>query len=222
MSFRYINRPQAGQELAKHLSAYADSAEVLVFGLPRGGVPVAYEVSRALHAPLDVFTVRKLGLPGHEELAMGAIATDGTYVIDEELINYAGISAEDFDAVITREAAELHRRELMFRGTLPEPAVANKTLLIIDDGLATGSTMAAAIKSLRKRNPSKIVVAAPVGAPDTCVALRRLADEVVCPYSPQPFHAVGLYYLDFAQVSDAEVRSLLARAREESRTWNVA
>lgn len=153
---------------------------------------------------------------------MGAIATDGTYVIDENLIEYAGITQADFNAVIARESEELQRRELMFRGSLPEPAVESKVVLVIDDGLATGATMAVAIKSLRNRKPARIVVASPVGAPETCAALRDMADEVICPYTPQPFHAVGLYYLDFAQVSDAEVRSLLARAREESRRWNVA
>lgn len=222
MAYRYVDRSQAGQELAQYLTAYAEAANLLVFGLPRGGVPIAYEVAHALRAPLDVFTVRKLGLPGHEELAMGAITTDGTYVIDNDLIEYAGISRQDFDAVIARESEELHRRERMFRGSLPEPALEEKTALVVDDGLATGSTMAVAIKSLRKRKPARILVAAPVGAAETCVALRQIADEVICPYSPQPFHAVGLYYLDFTQVSDAEVGSLLARGREESRQWNVA
>lgn len=219
----YRDRTEAGRDLARYLSHYANRNDVVVFALPRGGVPVAYEVARQLHAPLDAYTVRKLGLPGHEELAMGAIASDGSYVVDEAMIELAAVSREEFLSVVERELIELRRREQMYRAYRPLPDVRDKTVIVIDDGLATGSTMAAAVKALRTRAPAKIVIAVPVGAPETCSMLRVYADELVCVHSPPNFRAVGLHYQNFTQVTDAEVRALLAHSAElESKQWKVA
>jgi predicted phosphoribosyltransferase len=210
MLFRH--RSGAGRLLADKLASYANRADVIVLALPRGGVPVAYEVAQVLHAPLDVFLVRKLGMPGQEELAMGAIASGGTRVINEEVVNTLQIPEEVIDTVSVEEKRELTRRETDYRGGRPPPDVRGRTVILVDDGLATGSTMRAAVAALRQQGPARIVVAVPVGAPDTCAELEREADEVVCAQMPQPFYAVGVWYEDFTQTSDEEVRDLLARA----------
>ena len=213
MLFR--DRTEAGQVLANRLVPYANRPDVLVLALPRGGVPVAYEVARMLHAPLDVFLVRKLGVPGHEELAMGALASGGARVLNEEVVRGLHISEEVIAAVAEREQEELARRERLFRGERPAPDVRGRTVILVDDGLATGSTMRAAIAALRQQGPARIVVAVPVGAYETCAELQMEADEVVCARTPEPFHAVGLWYDDFTQTTDEEVHELLARAAEE-------
>jgi predicted phosphoribosyltransferase len=213
MLFR--DRAEAGQVLAGKLLAYANRPDVIVLALPRGGVPVAYEVALTLHAPLDVFLVRKLGMPGQEELAMGAIASGGTRVINEEVVGWLNIPAEVIETVAAEEQQELSRREADYRDGLPPPDVRGRTVILVDDGLATGSTMRAAIAALRQQEPARIVVAVPVGAPDTCAELEREADAVVCAQTQQPFYAVGVWYEDFTQTSDEEVRDLLARAAKE-------
>jgi len=209
---RFRDRSEAGRRLAAKLAAYANRPDVLVLALPRGGVPVAYEVARALHAPLDVFLVRKLGVPGHEELAMGAVATGGVRVLNEHVVNGLRIPNYVIDAVAQWEEQELKRREDLYRGDRPPPDVRGRTVILVDDGLATGATMLAAIKALRQQQPDRIVVAVPTGAPDTCDQLRAVADEVICAITPEPFSAVGLWYEDFSQTSDDEVREWLARA----------
>ncbi|HTU20566.1 MAG TPA: phosphoribosyltransferase [Gemmataceae bacterium] len=213
MLFR--DRAEAGRVLAGKLDSYANRPDVLVLALPRGGVPVAYEVARALHAPLDVFLVRKLGLPGQEELAMGAIATGGTRVLNEEVVGELNIPEEVIDMVAAEEQQELNRREHEYRDGRPPPAVRGRTILLIDDGLATGTTMRAAVAALRQQGPARIVVAVPVGAVDTCAEFQQEADEVICARTPEPFRAVGLWYDDFTQTRDEEVRDLLARAAKE-------
>ena len=208
----YRDRTEAGVELAKKLGAYANRAEAIVLALPRGGVPVAYEVARALHAPLDVFLVRKLGVPGHEELAMGAVATGDVRVLNAEVVRALGIPSSVIDAVAAWELEEVRRRERLYRGDRPPPDVRGKTVILVDDGLATGSTMLAAVKALRLQQPAQIVVAVPIAAPDTCELLRAEVDDVVCAVTPEPFYAVGLWYQDFSQTTDDEVRELLAQA----------
>lgn len=209
MLFR--DRAEAGRLLAGHLRHYADRTDVLVLALPRGGVPVAFEVAESLRAPLDVYVVRKLGVPGHEELAMGAIATGGVRFTNEEVVTRLRIPPEVLDAVAAREARELERREREFRGGRPAPDLRGRTVLLVDDGLATGSTMRAAAAALRRQGPARIVVAVPVGAPQTCDEFRDVADEVVCAMTPEPFHGVGQWYDDFTQTSDDEVQRLLGR-----------
>ena len=213
MLFR--DRSEAGKRLAAQLTAYADRADVLVLALPRGGVPVAFEVAAALRAPLDVFLVRKLGVPGHEELAMGAIATGGVRVLNEDAVDYLRIPGAVIDAVAADEIRELERRERAYRGDRPAPDVRAKTVILVDDGLATGSTMRAAAAALRQQQPARIVVAVPVAAPPTCDELSTEVDDIVCALTPEPFQAVGLWYQDFSQTSDEEVRELLAQAEEE-------
>lgn len=208
MQFR--NRVVAGQHLAAALTPYADRSDVTVLALPRGGVPVAAEVAARLNAPLDVFLVRKLGVPGRSELAMGAIAAGGVEVLSHELIRDLRISPRLVEQVAARERLELERRDRLFRGDRAPTIVRDRTVLLVDDGLATGSTMEAAVLALRPMEPATIVVAVPVGAADTCSRLRRLADVVVCLSTPHPFSAVGEWYDDFAQTSDDEVRRLLA------------
>ena len=200
----YRDRIEAGKRLAEKLTEYANRADVLVLALPRGGVPVAFEVARALHAPLDIFLVRKLGVPGHPELAMGAIATGGVRVL-----NYLDVPGEVIDAVAASEQRELERRERLYRGTRPAPDVKGETVILVDDGLATGSTMRAAAAALRQQQPARIVVAVPVSAVQTCDEYRMGVDEIVCAMTPEPFHAVGLWYKDFSQTTDEEVRHLL-------------
>jgi putative phosphoribosyl transferase len=212
MIFR--DRADAGRQLAARLRRYADRPDVLVLGLPRGGVPVAYEVAKELKAPLDVFLVRKLGVPSHEELAMGAIASGGVRVLNEDIINYLRIPDEVIDAVAAREQRELERREQAYRDGRPPPDVKDRIVILIDDGLATGSTMRAAAASLRLLKPLRIVVAVPVSAPETCDAFRTEVDEIVCAVTPEYFQGVGLWYDDFSQTSDEEVRELLKKATE--------
>ena len=205
---RFADRRQAGQVLAQKLARYRGQRDVVVLGLPRGGVPVAYEVAKALDAPLDVFVVRKLGLPGHEEFAMGALASGGVMVMNPDLrdLHVPEAALED---VVARERAELDRRERLYRGDRPPIPLENKTVILVDDGLATGSTMLAAATAVKGANPKAVVVAVPVAATETCQALRSHVDDVVCAATPEPFRAVGLWYRDFAQVGDAEVHALL-------------
>ncbi|HEY0378952.1 MAG TPA: phosphoribosyltransferase [Pyrinomonadaceae bacterium] len=208
----YRDRTEAGRYLAAQLGDYADRPEVLVLALPRGGVPVAYEVASALRAPLDIFLVRKLGVPGHEELAMGAIATGGVRVLNEDVVRYLKIPGEVIDAVAAGEQQELERREKLYRGSKPAPGVSGKTVILVDDGLATGSTMRAAVAALRQQAPARIVVGVPVSAPATCDEFRDEVDEIVCAVTPEPFRGVGQWYEDFSQTTDEEVRELLGHA----------
>ncbi|HXT04979.1 MAG TPA: phosphoribosyltransferase [Casimicrobiaceae bacterium] len=213
---QFADRKQAGQVLAQRLLRYRDDADTIVLALPRGGVPVAFEVAQTLHAPLDVFIVRKLGLPGHEEFAMGAIATGGVMVMNPDL---AGLHVPEaaIEAVVARERSELDRRELLYRGDRPPLSIEGRVAILVDDGLATGSTMLAAATAVRRRRPKRTVVAVPVAAAETCQAFRHEVDEVVCTVTPEPFRAVGMWYADFGQVSDAEVHALLDAAwRTES------
>jgi predicted phosphoribosyltransferase len=213
----YHDRRQAGRVLGAALSPLqlAGRSDVLVLGLPRGGVPVAYEVARALRAPLDVFVVRKLGLPGHEELAFGAIASGGVRIVDEELVSGLGIPHRTVEAVVAREQRELARREQAFRGDRLPLELAGRTAVLVDDGLATGSTMRAAVAGLRQARPDRIVVAVPIAASSTCRELAAEVDEIVCAATPERFRAVGLWYEDFSQIDDEEVRELLTAARRE-------
>ncbi|MBX6315989.1 MAG: phosphoribosyltransferase [Isosphaeraceae bacterium] len=219
----YRDRAEAGRQLAQLLTEYAGRPDVLVLALPRGGVPVAYEVARALGAPLDVFLVRKLGVPGREELAMGALASGGLRVLNEEVVQALRISPAVIDRVAAAELEELQRRERAYRGNRPPPDVRGKTVILIDDGLATGASMRAAVAALRQAGPARIVVAVPVAAAQTCDEFRHDVDQIVCALTPEPFYAVGLWYEDFSQTTDEEVRDLLERAardrdREPART----
>ncbi|HEV3394295.1 MAG TPA: phosphoribosyltransferase, partial [Chthoniobacterales bacterium] len=207
---------EAGRFLATKLSKYSGRDDVIVLGLPRGGVPVAYEVARALRVPLDVFIVRKLGVPGFEELAVGAIASGGVRVLNEDVARALPNADEIIQAVTQHETAEVERREQKYRDGRPAPEIQGKAVILIDDGLATGATMRAAVKALRQRGAAKIVVAVPVGPLDTCKEFEEEADEVVCASAPEFFQAVGQYYEDFSQTSDDEVRELLARAAGET------
>jgi len=216
MIFR--DRTDAGRFLAKKLARYQGRSDVLVLALPRGGVPVAFEVAKFLEAPLDVFLVRKLGFPGHEEAAMGAIASGGVIVLNEDMLH--GISIPDYiiQDVAQRERQELKRREELYRAGKPDIDVQGRTIILVDDGLATGSTMRAAARALRKQNPQRLIVAVPVGAPDTCEEFRSEVDEVICGAAPDAFRAVGMWYEDFSQTTDEEVQSLLDEASEWSET----
>jgi predicted phosphoribosyltransferase len=210
MQFR--DRTEAGRQLARKLAGYGQRHDVLVLALPRGGVPVAFEVAQALHAPLDVFLVRKLGLPGHEELAMGAIATGGVRVLNEEVVRSLRVSEDVLAAVAAQEEKELKRREQAYRGHSRVPEIRGKTVILIDDGIATGSTMRAAIAALRKQHPARIVVAVPTAAASTCDEIEREVDELVALIRPEEFYAVGQWYLDFSQTTDEDVIDLLERA----------
>jgi predicted phosphoribosyltransferase len=210
---RFRGREEAGRRLGEALSAFA-GRNALVLALPRGGVPVGYEVARALGAPLDIFLVRKLGVPGHEELAMGAIATGGVRVLNDEVVHALRVPAAVIDRVASIEQRELERREREYRGDRPEPDVRGRTVILVDDGLATGSTMRAAARAIRALGPARLVVAVPVAAAETCDSLESEVDDVVCLRTPEPFYAVGLWYEDFSQTTDDEVRELLARANE--------
>jgi predicted phosphoribosyltransferase len=210
MPFR--DRRHAGAVLAARLERYANRPDVVVLALPRGGVPVAFEVARALRTPLDVFLVRKLGAPGQEELALGAIASGGVRILNQEIVRELGITALELEEVAAREDRELRRREELYRGSRPRVPVAGRAAILVDDGLATGASMKAAVAALRREQPAAIVVAVPVGAPDTCALLRPDVDDVVCALTPEPLMAVGAWYEDFTQTSDAEVRRLLDEA----------
>lgn len=208
----FRDRSEAGRALARRLAKYADRFDVLVLGLPRGGVPVAYEVSRALNADLDVYVVRKLGLPGHEELAMGAIASGGIRVLNEDLVRELLIPPEVIDAAVARESVELARREKLYRRGRPPLTLRGRTVILTDDGLATGATMRAACLAARQNEPVAVVVAAPVAALEAVESLTEVADECVVVATPDPFHGVGLWYDDFRQTPDDEVCALLERA----------
>jgi len=212
---QYRNRQEGGRELATLLTHYARRPDVLVLGLPRGGVPVAFEVARALDAPLDVLVVRKLGVPGHEELAMGALASGGIRVLNQDVVDGLRIPANVIDRAAAEERRELERREQLYRGGRPFPEVRGKTVLVVDDGLATGSTMRAAVASLRQQGPARIVVAVPTAPKRTCAEFAAEADECVCADLPEWFYAVGQSYEEFPQTSDAEVRELIQRSAEE-------
>ena len=205
----FADRLEAGRELAGRLGRYARQRDVVVLGLPRGGVPVAAAVADALGAPLDVFLVRKLGVPSHPELAMGAIASGGVRVLNADVVEWYGITPEMLERVARAEQAELERREREYRQGRPALDIRGRTVILVDDGLATGSSMRAAVEAVRQRQPSAVVVAVPVGAPSTCAELKRLADEAICARTPDRFSAVGQWYVDFSQTSDAEVRRLL-------------
>jgi predicted phosphoribosyltransferase len=215
MERAFVNRTEAGRLLAEKLENYANRNDVLVLGLPRGGVPVAYEVAKRLHAPLDVFIVRKLGVPGFEELAAGAIASGGVRVLNENVVRAIPYASEAIEAVTAKETAELQRREQIYREGRPPPELRGKIGILVDDGLATGATMRAAVKALRQRGAAKIVIAVPVAPPDTCEELGHEADEAICLSTPSFFQAVGQYYEDFSQTSDDDVRELLTRAAEQ-------
>jgi predicted phosphoribosyltransferase len=208
---RFRDRADAGRRLAERLAAYDNRPDVLVLALPRGGVPVGFEVARALGAPLDVFLVRKLGVPGHEELAMGAVATGGIRVLNDEIVKGLGIPDHVIEAAVAREQKELSRRERLYRDGRPPPNIGGRTVLLVDDGLATGATMRAGVLGLRQQQPARIVVAVPTASADTGEALRAQADAVICASMPEPFVAVGYWYDDFRQTTDEEVRDLLAR-----------
>ncbi len=211
---QFANRISAGRALAKKLDTYANRSDVIVLALPRGGVPVAYEVAAALNAPLDVFLVRKLGVPGYEELAMGAIASGGVRVLNESVLRYLDISDRVIDLVAAEEQSELERREKVYRGASPPLDLSGRTVIIVDDGLATGSTMRAAVNALKKVRPAKIIVAAPVAARETCESFKADVDSTcVCVMSPEPFQGVGLWYRDFSQTTDEEVVYLVKHAK---------
>jgi predicted phosphoribosyltransferase len=216
----FEDRTEAGRWLAGRLASYAGRDDVIVLALPRGGVPVASEVARGLRAPMDVFLVRKLGLPGHEELAMGAIASGGVRVVNEDVTRSLRVADSVIDEVAAREQRELERRESAYRGQRPFPDVAGKAVILVDDGLATGSTMRAAAAAVRLMKPARIVVAVPVAAADSCAQVGREVDEVVCGDTPEPFYAVGRWYRDFSETTDDEVRALLeaAQAPQAART----
>jgi putative phosphoribosyl transferase len=210
---RFRDRVEAGRILAEALAQFADRDDVIVLALPRGGVPVAYEIARALHAPMDVLVVRKLGVPGREELAMGAIASGGIRIIDRDVVGSLGLSQRTVEAVADIAQQELERREHRYRADRPYPSLRGKTVILVDDGLATGSTMRAAALAIDAQNPTRLIIAVPVAPRETCDAMRDVADDVVCATTPDPFYAVGLWYENFGQTSDEEVRELLAHAQ---------
>jgi len=209
----FVNRRQAGTVLAGLLKHYADRRDVLVLALPRGGGPVAFEVAQSLNAPLDVFVVRKLGVPGHDELAMGAIASGGVRVLNNDVVEYLALSDDVIDRVMAKEIKELERRERIYRGDYAPPVVHGHTVILVDDGMATGSTMRAAVTALRKQQPARIVVALPVASPEAHDEIGSEVDEIVCAATPRSFLGVGRWYEDFSQTSDEEVHELLAQAR---------
>ena len=215
MERAFADRTEAGRLLTEKLVEYADRDDVIIFGLPRGGVPVAYEVAKRLRAPLDVFVVRKLGVPGFEELAAGAIASGGVRVLNEDVVRAIPHAEEAIEAVTAKETAELERREQIYRAGRPAPDLCDRVAVLVDDGLATGATMRAAVKALRESGAAKIIVAVPVGPPDTCHEIEEQADETICLSTPAFFQAVGQYYEDFSQTSDEDVRELLARAAQQ-------
>ena len=218
----FRDRHEAGRLLAERLAAYADRPDVSVLALPRGGVPVAFEIAVALHVPLDVMVVRKLGVPGHEELAMGAIASGGVQVVNEDVVRQLGLSSAVLETVAATEYDELTRRERAYRGGRELTSVEGRTVILVDDGLATGSTMRAAIAALRKSSPARMVVAVPTAAPETCEELKAEVEEIVCGMTPTPFYGVGQWYEDFSQTTDEEVRDLLRQAARSERNSTSA
>jgi putative phosphoribosyl transferase len=206
---RFRDRVDAGRFLARELGSYRNRDDIVVLALPRGGVPVAHEIARELNAPLDVFLVRKLGFPGHEEFALGAIASGGVRVLNPQAFQIAQFSEREIDEIAEKELHELERREQSYRGNRPIPEVRKKTVILVDDGLATGSTMRAAVQALRQLGPDRIIVAVPVGSSDACELLSREADEVICAAIPEPFNSVGQWYENFSQTSDEEVHDIL-------------
>jgi putative phosphoribosyl transferase len=215
----FTNRTEAGRRLASRLKKYANREDVIVLGIPRGGVPVAFEVATALRAPLDVFVLRKLGVPGHEELAFGAIGSGGVRILDMDTVEGLGISSLDIELVTRMERKELERRERAYRGGRPSLNVKGLTAILVDDGIATGSSMRAGVRALRQLKPASVVIATPVAPASTCNRLRREVDELVCLETPEPFYGVGRFYRDFSQLSDEEVNELLDRALRE-RGWH--
>jgi len=217
MSRVFQDRSEAGRQLAAQLEKYAGRDDVIVLGLPRGGVPVAYQIARHLHVPLDVFIVRKIGVPGFEELAIGAIASGGVRVLNDEVVRMLPNAQQVIDEATIREQIELQRRENLYRDERPPLDLHNRTVILVDDGLATGATMRAAVNALRKQGAARIVVAVPVGAPETCREFEAEVDETICVVAPTYFEAVGQFYYDFSQTTDDEVRELLRRAREDDK-----
>ena len=217
----FADRREAGRELGSMLQQYAGRDDVVVLALPRGGVPVAFEIAEMLGAPLDIFVVRKLGMPGHPEYAMGAIASGGIRVISDDVVRWYGISPAAIEAVAREELAELERREREYRRGRPLPDLRGRTVILVDDGLATGSTMRAAVQAVRALGPARVVVAVPVGAPQTCEEFNDITDETLCARTPEPFSAVGLWYRDFSQTSDEEVRALLEAHAQHLRSRNA-
>ncbi|EEF61155.1 phosphoribosyltransferase [Pedosphaera parvula] len=218
---QFQDRYEAGQFLAAKLTQFNDDPSVLVLALPRGGVPVAYEVARLLNAPMDVFLVRKMGVPGYEELAMGAVASGGVRVLNDEVIQRLGISERMIEAMAQEKLQELERRELIYRGNREAIPIEGRTVILVDDGLATGASMRAAVHAVRKRGPKSVNIAVPIGSADTCIQLRNEADTVICALTPEPFYAVGAWYSDFIQIPDGEVSRLLDHAAHERRVRQV-
>jgi predicted phosphoribosyltransferase len=214
----FANRREAGADLAAKLKRYAGRNDVVVLALPRGGVPVAFEVAEALDAELDIFLVRKLGMPGHPEYAIGAIASGGVRVLSEDVIRAYGIPAYTIEAIASQEQVELERRERVYRQGAALSNLGGRIVILVDDGLATGSTMRAAVQAVRQHQPARVIVAVPVGAQETCDEFADVTDETVCARTPQPFQAVGLWYRDFSETSDQEVRSLLRQHADRLRT----
>ncbi len=213
MTDKYSDRYAAGKVLAKELKPYSNRSDVIILALPRGGVPVAFEVAKALLIPLDVFIVRKLGVPGHEELAMGALAIGNTIVFNEDVIKNFSLSKQTLDRVIHEESQELQRRELAYRGQKEFPVLKGKTVILIDDGIATGATLRVAIKALYQLTPASLIVAVPVAETSTCEKIAALVDKLICPLKTKDFYAVGQYYDDFSQTTDEEIYSLLKQAK---------
>lgn len=222
MPSAFRDRTHAGQQLAESLAAYADRRDVLVLGLPRGGVPVAYEVARRLNARLDLFVVRKLGVPGFEELAMGAVATGGTLVLDSETISAARLTESDVTTALAREEQELARRERVLRGSCPPPEITGRTIILVDDGLATGASMRAAVQALRQKQPASLIVAVPVSSPTARQTLEPLVDKLVALLTPAGFRAVGSWYEDFSDPSEEEIRSLVTDCNGSNHDRDVA
>lgn len=222
MNEQLRNRTEAGQLLAKKLTVYANRSDVIVLGLPRGGVPVAFEVAQALNIPLDICLVRKLGVPGQEELAMGAIGWGDVIAINEDVVNWLGISKDTIDRVTRKERKELQRRDRLYRGDRPIPDVRHRTVILVDDGIATGSTIRAAIATLRQQQPDQIVVAVPVASPLICHQLKAEVDQVVCLITPVSLSSISLWYKDFSQTTDAEVCNLLAQVANQPTTTSLS